>query len=241
MRRGLAITFAALAVLGTVVVFRITSEEEAARPSKPSTAADNVDPASKEASGPQALARQGTPRPPVEVKANDVQRIFTGQGRANFQRMSPTRQSRVMAELLDSEKVVLDPKATLDSRLQSLTRLADHEAISRECALAMSDLLNSAPERSIIRAGVCTQLKGRSDLPEVQNALVARLLTDPNVMVRKRAAQGLAPVANDPRIRAYLEQAYRSDTSEFAKVAIADALHPHPRPEPRTPTPPPQK
>jgi hypothetical protein len=235
LRRYLIILSGGLLVLGLFFVLRMPPGVSTPSSPRESTSASSAAAVREKV---QTPGREGLTQPPVpEVKAQELEKRYSGERLSSFREMSAGRQAREMAQVLKWERVVLDPQATPLARAQAFDKLARDGAFSPECVSSMATLLASNPTASSIRSSLCESLGSRSETPEVREALLTSLHADSNEMVRKRAAQGLRAVARDSRVRASLEQACHKETSEFVRHAIREVLTQTARPTSPAPSP----
>jgi len=162
------------------------------------------------------------PRPrPVDPKDLDLR--YDARGRKHFEALRPEQQADEMAETLRDEAKALDLSLNDVQRCRAFESLAHRGAISPTIASSLAQLLQSSPHAAV-RETLSTAVKGRLDQVVLVEALLGRLLADPQEMVRKRAAQSLEERLDDPRIRGAVERASASDSSPFVQDALRRML-----------------
>ncbi len=205
-------------MLLAVLVFLRSSPTPSTAPASTSTAhATDALPAPRPApnSAPKALKA---------VDPADVERRYDAAGRERFSKMPTDRQADEMAEIFRDEARALDRSREEMLRVRAFQKLAARGALSREAATAMAELLQNSPQ-PLARTELSQASNGHlNDRPELVEALLARLQSDPHEMVRKRAAQALSDRRDDPRVRSALDQALTTDASFFVRDAVRLAL-----------------
>ena len=168
----------------------------------------------------QVAASRPRPRP-IDPKEIDFR--YDARGRKHFESLRPEEQADEMVETLRDEAKALDLSLNDLQRCHAFESLARRGAISPTIASSLAQLLQSSPHAAV-RENLSTAVKGRLDQDVLVEALLGRVLADPQEMVRKRAAQSLGERLDDPRIRGALERASASDSSPFVQDAVRRIL-----------------
>jgi hypothetical protein len=162
------------------------------------------------------------PRPrPIDPKDLDLR--YDARGRKHFEFLRPEQQADEMTETIRDEAKALDLSLNDLQRCHAFESLARRGAISPTIASSLAQLLQSSPHAAV-RENLSTAVKGRLDQEVIVEALLGRVLSDPQEMVRKRAAQSLGERLDDPRIRGALERASASDSSPFVQDVLRRML-----------------